>query len=103
RRRHTISKRDWSSDVCSSDLGQGGRDILHGIGYGFQMLFPLLQLLPVGRYIIGTVARSVTENVRMTVEHFFADGRGNIQIGEGRSKERRVGERRRVRRAPSRA
>src|SRR5699024_4651791 len=22
RRRHTISKRDWSSDVCSSDLGQ---------------------------------------------------------------------------------
>src|SRR5699024_5833063 len=25
RRRHTISKRDWSSDVCSSDLGDGGR------------------------------------------------------------------------------
>src|SRR5207249_8653944 len=23
RRRHTISKRDWSSDVCSSDLVQG--------------------------------------------------------------------------------
>src|SRR5699024_12222370 len=23
RRRHTISKRDWSSDVCSSDLLQG--------------------------------------------------------------------------------
>src|SRR5699024_12004073 len=22
RRRHTISKRDWSSDVCSSDLGE---------------------------------------------------------------------------------
>src|SRR6266513_4611385 len=22
RRRHTISKRDWSSDVCSSDLGR---------------------------------------------------------------------------------
>src|SRR5699024_12014824 len=27
RRRHTRSKRDWSSDVCSSDLGgQGGAD-----------------------------------------------------------------------------
>src|SRR5450830_463288 len=25
RRRHTRSKRDWSSDVCSSDLGRGGR------------------------------------------------------------------------------
>src|SRR5207249_7248468 len=24
RRRHTRSKRDWSSDVCSSDLGFGG-------------------------------------------------------------------------------
>src|SRR5699024_2102129 len=25
RRRHTRSKRDWSSDVCSSDLAHGGR------------------------------------------------------------------------------
>src|SRR5699024_11409562 len=25
RRRHTRSKRDWSSDVCSSDLGETGR------------------------------------------------------------------------------
>src|SRR5207249_7022101 len=25
RRRHTRSKRDWSSDVCSSDLKQGTR------------------------------------------------------------------------------
>src|SRR5207249_5588108 len=25
RRRHTRSKRDWSSDVCSSDLPVGGR------------------------------------------------------------------------------
>src|SRR5207249_7192415 len=24
RRRHTRSKRDWSSDVCSSDLSEGG-------------------------------------------------------------------------------
>src|SRR5207249_7833574 len=27
RRRHTRSKRDWSSDVCSSDLGNGGRSL----------------------------------------------------------------------------
>src|SRR6266536_5348465 len=26
RRRHTISTRDWSSDVCSSDLVEGGID-----------------------------------------------------------------------------
>src|SRR6266513_4670347 len=29
RRRHTISKRDWSSDVCSSDLRQLGSSDLH--------------------------------------------------------------------------
>src|SRR6266513_4357141 len=29
RRRHTISKRDWSSDVCSSDL------LLYGHHHGF--------------------------------------------------------------------
>src|SRR5699024_10188674 len=28
RRRHTRSKRDWSSDVCSSDLGVGTIDVL---------------------------------------------------------------------------
>src|SRR5207249_9775765 len=27
RRRHTISKRDWSSDVCSSDLGKFREDL----------------------------------------------------------------------------
>src|SRR5699024_11815689 len=26
RRRHTRSKRDWSSDVCSSDLGGGAKN-----------------------------------------------------------------------------
>src|SRR5699024_11698972 len=30
RRRHTISKRDWSSDVCSSDLNTRLRNMLSG-------------------------------------------------------------------------
>src|SRR5699024_11367015 len=29
RRRHTRSKRDWSSDVCSSDLQPGPRTVLY--------------------------------------------------------------------------
>src|SRR5699024_6405465 len=33
-RRHTISKRDWSSDVCSSDL----RDAFNSMGSGFYHL-----------------------------------------------------------------
>src|SRR5699024_6453854 len=32
RRRHTRSKRDWSSDVCSSDLGDGPLPLLHPPG-----------------------------------------------------------------------
>src|SRR5207249_9583018 len=30
RRRHTRSKRDWSSDVCSSDLGVEGGEAIPG-------------------------------------------------------------------------
>src|SRR5699024_12278149 len=40
RRRHTRSKRDWSSDVCSSDLGEDGvafiRRVIHGLDDVFQ-------------------------------------------------------------------
>src|SRR5437868_15172515 len=34
RRRHTRSKRDWSSDVCSSDLFMSARAQLHDIQTG---------------------------------------------------------------------
>src|SRR5699024_11464292 len=49
RRRHTRSKRDWSSDVCSSDLGEGvraqrGQLFTSGIGLS-QQLFRLLIVL----------------------------------------------------------
>src|SRR5699024_12129440 len=37
RRRHTISKRDWSSDVCSSDLGNVK---LSHVSSGFARIFP---------------------------------------------------------------
>src|SRR5207249_9093013 len=39
RRRHTRSKRDWSSDVCSSDLRFRG-------GYRAHVAYLLLQRLP---------------------------------------------------------
>src|SRR5699024_5370953 len=34
RRRHTRSKRDWSSDVCSSDLSQHAAGVVGGAGDG---------------------------------------------------------------------
>src|SRR5438128_12529982 len=37
RRRHTRCYRDWSSDVCSSDLHEG---LLHGAGNGVAAAFP---------------------------------------------------------------
>src|SRR5699024_12091193 len=43
RRRHTRSKRDWSSDVCSSDLiGEAGNWSEPGkLDYGLQKLVPV--------------------------------------------------------------
>src|SRR2546421_12917459 len=38
RRRHTRSDRDWSSDVCSSDLGSAGLGlIVHELGHNYTM------------------------------------------------------------------
>src|SRR5699024_11388744 len=41
RRRHTSSKRDWSSDVCSSDLEEGRG---HAIGHGMTTAFFSLEM-----------------------------------------------------------
>src|SRR5437868_15219148 len=62
RRRHTRSKRDWSSDVCSSDLARPSG-------------FPLFKVIvgkgkPLGLALVS---------------------RGDIGPGEARSEERRVG------------
>src|SRR5699024_11621805 len=82
RRRHTRSKRDWSSDVCSSDLGgeQGvdavahiGRRVVARHGKGDKLLFhngtPLF-----GKRRRGAPGRS-----------------GCMTLQENRSEERRVG------------
>src|SRR5207249_5488692 len=39
RRRHTRSKRDWSSDVCSSDLGQAKSHRIHPMPSGRRSRF----------------------------------------------------------------
>src|SRR5699024_11340497 len=45
RRRHTRSKRDWSSDVCSSDLGS----------MQFSNYVEAFQVAPFGRYLLNSV------------------------------------------------
>src|SRR5207249_6013319 len=58
RRRHTRSKRDWSSDVCSSDLmpGLSGLDVLGAI-----RAEPATRTLPV---LLVTADEDVTDRVR---------------------------------------
>src|SRR6266513_5284886 len=48
RRRHTSSKRDWSSDVCSSDLVQRGRHTVRGRDLDHSRLLQPAQLQATG-------------------------------------------------------
>src|SRR5699024_12075208 len=88
RRRHTRSKRDWSSDVCSSDLGKrNGLDI---------RLF---------RQLLHTVAGQAVLIIGKAFAFFHGFGRADEQLTagrafcgqiaglyiHGRSEERRVG------------
>src|SRR5207249_7644077 len=88
RRRHTRSKRDWSSDVCSSDLKRlplvvtfRGSDLLGEVGRGgrYTLVGKLLQRMS------RAVARRA-DAVIVVSEHMKA------QLPRGvRSEERRVG------------
>src|SRR5207247_8017288 len=89
RRRHTRSTRDWSSDVCSSDL-EKGKD------------FPVFEMPEKCPVCGGDVEHSEGEvayrcgnpacpaKTGQRIGHFV--GRGGLDIeGMGRSEERRVG------------
>src|SRR5207249_5773955 len=87
RRRHTRSKRDWSSDVCSSDLtirsnAQGSPQTvtLSGTGLG-----PVVSLSPpsltFGTQLVGTASAAQAVTLHNT-------GNAPLYI---RSEERRVG------------
>src|SRR2546421_7646648 len=87
RRRHTRSDRDWSSDVCSSDLLHGDSDlassyaiytVLHQLGCRWYFPSPLGEVLPLARTL------AVKEQALVT----------------GRSEERRVGKECRSRWSP---
>src|SRR5699024_11867662 len=77
RRRHTISKRDWSSDVCSSDLEVDTRKLDH---------------LCAGANHQGVVALAAVKEYA-SVEDIFAlaEERGEPPFLLVRSEERRVG------------
>src|SRR5207249_8615272 len=83
RRRHTRSKRDWSSDVCSSDL-----DHIGVIGNGIRALIQHPAELAKLRARPELIGVAVEECLRYDGPIVFTV---RILHGDARSEERRVG------------
>src|SRR5690606_40266862 len=97
RRRHTRFSRDWSSDVCSSDL----LDDLHvSVERRNEALVVSARLgsVPVGRWIACPEGTSISEQVSCYEYLKSLDTPGG-RLGK-RSEERRVGKESGSRRAP---
>src|SRR5699024_11449022 len=91
-RRHTRSKRDWSSDVCSSDLGVISCSVLKEIVTAnptfltFAAAFMILSVLV-------SCCVALKNTLVMLLPHTYKVGGTGIScpIGFHRSEERRVG------------
>src|SRR5207249_8704699 len=79
RRRHTRSKRDWSSDVCSSDLSYGNRLATPLCMKERSLTIPEISLIAGTRVALGT-------GIGLLIS-----GRLNKDHRKARSEERRVG------------
>src|SRR5699024_11392519 len=91
RRRHTSSRRDWSSDVCSSDLGRVGAIVESPKFFptftGERILSLLADAIGTPRARVGEVLDSVGLGDR---------GHDRFRSYSLRSEERRVGKERRA-------
>src|SRR5690606_40002561 len=94
RRRHTRFSRDWSSDVCSSDLGLPKSCMAFDIGlgcsgyvYGLSVIVGMMKAtgLKKGLLMVGDVS---------TVTCSKEDKSAYPLFGDARSEERRVGKER---------
>src|SRR6267378_6298815 len=73
RRRHTISLRDWSSDVCSSDLNLAG--ILHGRpGRPYGPEFARVHVELPKKIVEACNKKRVPRLLHMSALHAHADG-----------------------------
>src|SRR5690606_40152758 len=102
RRRHTRFSRDWSSDVCSSDLGHGHHHHHHHtegqknllMAFGLNFFFAIVEVI--GGYLTNSMAvmsdalhdfgdskigrASCREKVEITLDH--------CEVGYGRGEKR---------------
>src|SRR5699024_12500105 len=91
RRRHTRSKRDWSSDVCSSDLT--GERKLYRVWFCKSRLCPMCNWRRAMKHGIQS-QKVVAEVIRREPKVrwlFLTLSVKNVYDGEERSEERRVG------------
>src|SRR5690606_40922027 len=90
RRRHTRFSRDWSSDVCSSDLGSAARAIVPRGPFTEMVPLPRLTSTPFGTGIGYFAIRDIAFSGH-DAENFAAHAVGaRLAVGH-RSEERRVG------------
>src|SRR5699024_12171778 len=78
RRRHTRSKRDWSSDVCSSDLD---------VAFVIQLSFAVVPVTHPKQSLHGCAGGQLQQR---SSDHPRQEGQQQM-IFKGRSEERRVG------------
>src|SRR5699024_11634047 len=94
-RRHTRSKRDWSSDVCSSDLMQGFTVLSAPATIQFTELSILVWLCRFCYTVFLVAAPQVNERHVLPLTHLFKDSweiglfLTVIQIGRASCMERR--------------
>src|SRR5699024_11356704 len=90
RRRHTRSKRDWSSDVCSSDLGIVDAGDLGGLHLNLGVFLQVDDGGGVHDLLAQAVALAVVL-FHIAEPGVFAHKEGVDAVMPGRSEERRVG------------
>src|SRR5699024_11890639 len=90
RRRHTRSKRDWSSDVCSSDLE--GLLIIDGDEPLLIEQIQDVQVITCGFSDTNDIKlRDVVIDIEKTIFKIGSNSRFSIALAGSRSEERRVG------------
>src|SRR5699024_11247815 len=85
RRRHTMSKRDWSSDVCSSDLAEYK-------GTRKPMAEELRQQVPVIKEVLQAMNIEIIEKEGLEADDLLGTISCMCEEKGLRSEERRVGE-----------
>src|SRR5699024_11391278 len=91
-RRHTRSKRDWSSDVCSSDLRTKPCLTIAVLGSGFFHIYPKPHLALCKEIAKHGLVLSEYPPYKRPQKYFFPERNRIISgLSQARSEERRVG------------